>query len=614
MSGFFGVFCSHGEEVSADLLRRAEARLQFRKPDEIFTKTDRGLGTCFARMDVATGRQAEMQPVWLGDRYALLGDVRLDAREELSEALQRREKFTARQTTDEELLLRAWATWGEAALEKLLGDFSFALWDRAEQVLWCARDFVGARPFFYAAFPGGVAFSNTLQCVREVREIGDDVDEIFIADMLLRGTSSVGARTVWRDIRRLKPGYRLRVTERGVDTKRFLTLPIEKPLELRDPGEYLEAHCELLQRAVADRLPDGKTSFYLSGGLDSAAVCAMAAKIVGPQETARRFRAFTFSLSAVVGDEEAKYARETAEFLRLPQEILDETKLVPFEGSALQHAPEPTSAFFLDRDIRNLAGIAVHSRVVMAGEGGDEVVTGQAWPYLRSLGSRGALGTLVRSFGGYFGTHGKLPPLGAGIRSRAGRWWRGMKAASEFPEWLNPQFLARVRVERSSDEDETEVLDSHPFHPVSFKSLYSGYWGMTLETEDPGNSGVPLQIRTPFLDLRIIKFLLRLPPLPWCMEKEITRRSMKGLLPDAVLKRPKSPLPTDPLEVCQSKFGWKPHAPKFPAKSIETYVQWDDWLATLQNTKGSLSWENLYPLALCVWLKGIETERGDSVK
>jgi asparagine synthase (glutamine-hydrolysing) len=612
MSGFFGVLRSDGQEVSAGLLDRVANRMQFRKPDGISLKTENGFGSCFARMDVATGRQAKEQPVWLGDRCALIGDVRLDARDELTEALQRQEQRAAKQATDEELLLRAWAAWGEAALEKLLGDFSFALWDRAEQVLWCARDFVGARPFFYATFPGGIAFSNTLKCLREIPEVGSSFDEVFIADMLLEGTSNVEERTVWRDIRRLKPGHRLRFAQGSAETERFLTLPIEEPLQLREPGEYLEAHREILQRAVADRLPNGKISFYLSGGLDSAAVCAMAAKIAGPEQTAQRFRAFTFSLADVVGDEEAKYASETAEFLRFPQDIIEETKLVPFEGGALEHAAEPTSAFFLDRDIRNLAQAAMHSRVVMAGEGGDEVVTGQAWPYLRSMGRRGSLGTLVRSFGGYVGSHGKLPPLGAGIRSGASRWWRAVKAESEFPGWLNPRFLARIRAERSRDE--TERLDSHPFHPVSFKSLDSGYWGMTLETEDAGNSGVPLQIRTPFLDLRLIKFLLRLPPLPWCMEKEITRRSMKGLLPDAVLRRPKSLLPADPLEVCQSKFGWRPQPPKFPAKFIETYVQWDDWLATLQNTKGSLSWENLYPLALCVWLKGIETERGDSVK
>ena len=172
--------------------------------------------------------------------------------------------------------------WSEGALAKIRGDFSFALWDASRQSLVCARDFAGARPFFYAWRGGVLRFSNTLSALRLDPGISDALDDLFVRDLLLTGLCNDPTRTVWRDVRRLPAGHRLVLSGGQIQVQRFLHLSIEEPLRFKQAGECLENYHDLLAQAVGDRLPEGKASLYLSGGLDSSSVCATAAR-VAPQ-------------------------------------------------------------------------------------------------------------------------------------------------------------------------------------------------------------------------------------------------------------------------------------------------------------------------------------------
>jgi asparagine synthase (glutamine-hydrolysing) len=96
------------------------------------------------------------------------------------------------------LLLLPWIVWGEGVMGKVLGDFSFAIWDASHQTLSCARDFCGARPFFYSWREGVFCYSNTLNALRLALEVSDSLDETYGREFLLTGLYSDPARTVWR--------------------------------------------------------------------------------------------------------------------------------------------------------------------------------------------------------------------------------------------------------------------------------------------------------------------------------------------------------------------------------------------------------------------------------
>ena len=610
MSGFFGMVRTDGVAVEPRFLDQVAQRLRSRGPDAGHTWAKDGLGTCFSYLETGTRHQSRSQPVRLADRYALLGEVRLDARGKLVEELQANQAPPTEEASDEELLLLAWSAWGEGALSKLLGDYSFAIWDALRQSLFCARDFAGARPFFYAWRGGVFRFSNTLQVLRLDPGISDDLDDSFVRDFLLTGLCSDPTRTVWRDVRRLPAGHRLVLSGAELQVKRFLNLPIEEPLRLKRADEYLENYRDLLGQAVADRLPEGKVSLYLSGGLDSSSVCATASRIAREKGNSPALKAFTISWRPLFNDLEPKFAQMTAQHLGLAHEILEENSIRPDEREAAAASPEPTAEFFLDRDHRFYQAISLHARVVLSGDGGDDVLSGQSWPYLKYLYERGEWGDIIRNFGGYLGTRGRFPPLRGGFRSRIRRWFGSHDTPQQLPAWLNQEFSERCRAQSAERFQERPSIEEHPVHPTAYRSLHSGYWASVLESEDAGCTGVNLETRASLLDLRILRFLLRLPPVPWCANKELSRRAMKDALPGKILVRCKTPLLEDPLEAGWQRFGWRPHPEKHPPKMIHEFVKWGNLLETLESSKGLISSENLYALAFSHWLKVIEKEGG----
>jgi asparagine synthase (glutamine-hydrolysing) len=609
MSGFFGMLRTDGAPVEQGFLDQVAERLRFRGPDGGHTWRKDGFGTCFAYLETGTQHQSSIQPVRLGERFALLGEVRLDARKELIGELQEKQQHVTQEVADPGVVLLAWSVWGEGTLAKLLGDFSFCIWDASRQSLFCARDFSGARPFFYAWRDGVFCFSNTLNVLRLAPGISNALDDSYVRDFLLNGLSSDPTRTVWRDLRRLPAGHRLGLCGGQIQVQRLRSLPIEEPLRLKDEGEYLENYRELLGRAVGDRLPEGKVSFYLSGGLDSGSVCATAARLARENGNSAELKAFTISWRPLFDDPEPEYARLTARHLGLAHEILEENSVRPDEREAATW-PEPTAELFLDRERRFHETISRHARVVLSGDGGDDVLSGQSWPYLKYLSARGQWREIARSFGGYLITHGRLPPLRGGFRNRVRRLLPGQHAAQPLPAWLDEKFAKRTRPDSGKRFEDHPPIEEHPLHPAAYRALHVGYWASVHETEDGGCTGVNLETRAPLLDLRILRFLLRLPPVPWCINKELSRQAMKVGLPDEILARPKAPLVEDPLKVCWQRDGWRPNPKENPPKRMHEFIKWESWLATLESQKGFFIYENLYPLSFLLWLKDVEKGGG----
>jgi asparagine synthase (glutamine-hydrolysing) len=445
--------------------------------------------------------------------------------------------------------------------------------------------------------------------LRLAPEVSDALDETYVRDFLLTGLCSDPTRTVWQDIRRLPAGHRLILRGGQIHVQRFLSLPVEEPLRFRQSNEYLENYKELLTEAVDDRLPEGKASFSLSGGLDSGSVCATATRIANKTGNFEALKAFTISWRPLFDDPEPDFAKLTAKHLGLAHEILEENAIRPDECGAAS-APEPSSEFFLDRDHRFRQSISKHARVVISGDGGDDVLSGQSWPYLKYLYERGEWKEIVSSFGGYLGSHGRLPPLRGGFRSKL-RCWAGAKDATpQLPAWLNEGFAERGRAESEASLLERPRLEEHLLHPDAYRALHGGYWASVHETEDAGCTGVLLETRAPLLDLRILRFLLRVPAVPWCINKELCRRAMKDGLPERVLARPKAPLGEDPLELCWRREGWRPNPEEKPPKMVHEFVKWNSWLATLEGAKGYFQNEYLYPPAFSLWLKAIEKGKG----
>jgi len=610
MSGFAGIVCAGGTTPDPRSLERMAARLAFRGPDATQIWSRAGAGFCFTLLRTGPAPQSSEQPCTLDGRVWLLGDVRLDGREDLRRQLEQNNESITAEVTDEELILRVWRRWGKDGLAKLNGDLSFALWDAIERRLWCVRDLTGARPFFYAQSADRFYFSNTLDVLRQAPGVSSQLDPHFIGDFLLQEWCEDGARTVYRDIHRLLPGHTLVYSEGELCVRCYTDFSVEEPLSLKRPEEYVERFQELLEHAVRDRLPRRPCGIFLSGGLDSTSVAAVACKIAKKDGASSPLRAYTIDCRPMFNDEEGHLASLVAEFLGMDIEILPAASCLPYEGweDSLVRTPEPYHDPFLLLTQRQYRQVQGHVRVVLSGYGGDDILTGQAWPYLTYLFRRRAFGTIVKTFGRYLLKHRRIPPLRGGFRTRLRRWVGREDPLREFPQWLEPRFAERHNLRGRWRELQESPKTSHPLHPTAFAGLSSKSWSSVLESEDAGWTGAPVEMRAPLLDQRLLRFLLRVPPVPWCMEKELLREAMRGMLPEEVRVRPKTPLLGDLINHFIESRKWGPVPLPAPAAELRRFVDWDRLGTTLAAATGSTLWVGLRPVSLCYWLKGVVNE------
>lgn len=604
MSGFAGFVCTQGEKLQDEksrlLLDAFAGRLRFRGPDGVCISTHGDAGFCFTLLRTGPAPQEETQPASLDGRLWLLGDVRLDGRDELLTALRQHGDTCAEDASSEALLLGAWARFGAAALERVIGDFSFAIWDAEEPRLYCARDFFGLRQFFYAQQGGVFFFSNSVDALRAIPDFADELDDAWIGDFLLEAFPQPGDRTVYRRIRRLPAGHLLEFANGRASVRRFMELPCDEPLYLRREEEYCERYRGLLQQAVADRMPRSRAGIFLSGGLDSGTVAAAALSV--PRASPQSLHAVTVDCRELFDDEEPGQAAQTAKYLGISHELLNAAGCEPFAGCDGLSLPEPLMQPFFALQGMRYRKLGPGIRVALSGDGGDGVLTGQSWPYLLYLARRFEWGRLLRSFGGYAIANHRLPPLRGGFRGRLRSWLRPAAPEDEYPAWLNPEFERRANLRERWRELHQPHTMVHPFHPNGYSAMSSGFWNGILEKEDPAWTGEPVQLRAPLLDLRLVRFLLRVPPVPLCINKELVRRAMAERLPAGVLRRPKRPLQGDMLLACAARPGFDAGTLLPPVPALQRYVDEGKVRARLAGEHGPNLWRDLRPVALAHWL------------
>jgi asparagine synthase (glutamine-hydrolysing) len=612
MSGFAGIIHTDGAAPEPSLLQRMAEQLAFRGPDATQIWKRPSVGFCFTLLRTGPSPQADVQPCSLDGKTWLLADVRLDGREELRRKLEQYGEPSAPDPTNEELILRAWRLWAEKSLEALVGDFAFALWDSNAREFWCARDLLGPRPFFYSFVSGQFIFSNTLNVVRIARAVSPELDLQYMGDFLLESWCPDPERTPFRDIRRLPAGHVLRFTNGEIHVRRFATLPIEEPLRFRRNEDYVAEFRSRFEQAVQDRLPHGSAAILMSGGLDSTSVAALASRVQSERAVQNSISAYTVDYSPLFDDEEGRYASLAARHMGIPIEILRGAGSAPFSGldDLSFQPPEPSAEPFYGLHIAHYRQIAVRARVALSGDGGDDILTGRAWPYLLYLLRRGRLDAIATAFGGHFLSHGSVPPLRAGIRATFRRWMGRVDPELDYPRWLEPDFERRLHLrDRWRELRQPPRLD-HPVHPYAYAALTGPYWPNVLEGEDAAWSGVAVETRAPLLDIRLLRFLLRVPPVPWCADKLLLREVMRGLLPEDIRLRRKTPMRGDPLQLHANKNHWRPVLQEGACDAIRMFVNCPMLRATSSPDLGLSLWVDVRPIALYRWLKGVENNEG----
>ncbi len=559
-----------------------------------------------------TTREArdEKQPANLEGRFWITADVRLDGRAELLAELERSGRKVASTLPDPELILHSYAARGTRCVEQLRGDFSFAIWDAQNKQLFCARDHFGIKPFYYAQLGEFFLFSNTLNCLRLHPEISAELNAAAIGDFLLFGLNCNNATTSFRDIQRLPPAHWVTFSPAGLQIKRYWAPPTYGCIRYAKPEQYVEDFQRLLETAVMDRLRTERVGILLSGGLDSSAVAAVAKGLSTKGFDATKIRGYTHVFQSLIPDREGDYAREVGEFLRVPLKFMADDNTHLFEGwdDPEFSLPEPVEDPLFVDFLSSCRNIAADCRVVLSGEGSDNLMDFQMWPYAGDLLRKKEWRRLLTEMANYFWMR---PFPWRGIRTRMKRFIGKDPDKPVFPPWLAPEFQEQAKLkERWKELTEHPVAPStHPIVPNAHASLSLPHWTQMFEQENAGLTPYPLEVRYPFLDLRIVNYLLAIPPFPWFFEKIILREAMAGQIPERIRVRPKTPLQGDPVSAQLQRTGLDRINQMPWSKDSDRFIE----RSALAAPHGKMNDEeirvNLRPYCLNIWLHSARAVR-----
>jgi len=561
MSGIAGLYLLDGRPVSGADLGAMVAPLERRGPDGTGVWRDGSVGLGHAALNTTPEACCEPQPVVARDGAPVItADARLDNRGELLMALGV-PAAEGRELGDAGIILRAYREWGEPCVDRLLGDFAFAIWDARERRLFCARDHFGVRPLYYHHTPGRLfAWASEPRSLLTLGEVPHRINEGRIADFLISQLEGIDkTSTFFEEIYRLPPAHTLTVTAGDLQRRRYWRLEAGPELHLGSDEAYEEAFLGVFTEAVRCRLRGADTvGSMLSGGMDSGSVVAVARQLraeagEGPLPT---FSAVGPDPGTCVETQAVHTAMTMGGIEPHMVSHGDLRKLLPELARWTWRLDEPFDGYTLIQAVY----LEAHRRGVKAvldGIDGDTVLS--EGTHLARLLRRGRWGTAVREAVGLNRFYGDVYPA-----------WRQLLRSTRTACVPNPlrrlrQVLVppnyRARARRNIDasilsrdfarrvglDRRLRRLDAHRAAAMApelgqerARSLRHPYLTVGVERYNRVASAVAVEPRLPFLDRRVVDFCVRLPgdqKLRHGWPKAILRRAMAGRLPEAICRR-----------------------------------------------------------------------------
>jgi asparagine synthase (glutamine-hydrolysing) len=450
-----------------------------------------------------------------------------------------------RSSSDTEVVLAAYQQWGRACLDRFNGMFAFAIWDEREQALFGARDRFGIKPFYYRQDSSRFLFASEIKALLCDPGFPRAAYEPAVYDFLTQGKHDHTTETFFRNIQQLAPGEWLTAragTSRGAQFAcgRWWQLPsgtvsVSEREAATRTRELIEDSVRLELRA------DVPVGSCLSGGLDSSTIVCLMAGLLNGKPAPKTF-------SSCHDDprfDERRYIRTVLAKARvLNHEIFpDPVQLWDKLPDILWHQDEPVAgtSVLAQWAVMQAAG-RDGVKVLLDGQGGDELLLG----YPRYLGYRladllrtGHWSEGVREYQAWRTMHGGLHPTVMAAAARgllpesAARWLR--RGVTQQSAWLAPTF--RKRAEQTTSAFTSTRGSSLTRHAAQV--LQQDLPGL-LHYEDRSAMAFSVEARVPFLDHRLVEWLMSLPPefkLRRGVTKVVLRDAMAGILPEEVRVR-----------------------------------------------------------------------------
>lgn len=498
-----------------------------------------------AVIDPEGGKQP-MQRVSEGHEFVITYNGELYNTDDLRNDL-KKYGYSFTTTSDTEVLLYAYIHYGEKCVDMLNGIYAFCIWDTMRQRVFVCRDRFGVKPFFYTVKGETVIFGSELKAIFRHPLVEPEIDADSLREVFAIAPARTPGTGVFHGVKELRPGHCMIIDRNGIDVKRYWSLKSSEHTDSYE--ETIEKVRGLLVDAVRRQLvSDVPIGTLLSGGLDSSIITAIAAKYM--EEKGERLSTYSFDYedndkyfkaSAFQPDADGPWVKRMVEefntdhtYLCCPNGyLLDYIKNATLYKDLPGMADVDASLLYFCREIKN------KHTVVLSGECSDEIFGG--YPWFRSEQA---------------------------FKTPAFPWCYDLSLRNNVllpsvAETLKLEEYSRMRYEESIAETPRFEGDSEEERRRREISYLNINWFMTnlLDRKDRMSMASGLEVRVPFCDHRLVEYVWN---IPWDMKnrnnisKNILREAARGILPDDVLMRKKSPYP-------------KTHNPYYE-KAIKAYI------------------------------------------
>jgi asparagine synthase (glutamine-hydrolysing) len=565
MCGFTGWFRHNVEDSQrAPLLAKMCAVISHRGPDDQGIYSDDHVGLGFQRLSIVDLENGH-QPMVSDDGGVVIsfnGEIFNHAALR-SELIRDGESFRTR--SDTEVILKLYQTRGIESIVRLNGMFAISIWDKRQRILHLVRDRLGVKPLYYAQVGDALLFGSEIKAILASELIDRSINHQAIWDYLTFRYVP-GPQTIWEGIYKLPPAHRLEISIDDVAPKvsRWWEMPMAPPVLETSSNEYEEEFQALFEDAVRLRLhADVPVGIALSGGLDSSALVAASG--------ARSLHTFSVAFENASDTNELAYAKMVSDAFSTNHHeiIISEKNFLSFLPDFVWHTDEPLAdlasipLYYLSRSARQ------EVKVMLAGEGADEIFAGYDFDRWARLWDQVAAARAKNHNGS-----GLLSRLASNFYARSNR--DRALAANVLDQRKVAEPISMTNLFTSADKlemlscgqdwpDSLDIVRNHlvrlgnaePLNQVLYSYCQDWLVEDLLMKADRMSMANSLEMRTPFLDYRLVEWAGRLPvrlkvgydASGRYRTKDILRRYAEPRLPRAIVERPKQGFPV-PV------YGW----------------------------------------------------------
>ncbi|WP_414468883.1 lasso peptide isopeptide bond-forming cyclase [Methanobacterium sp. ACI-7] len=570
MSAITGIFYRNGRDVDSNLMEKMNNCLSHRGPDgsNVWIKESVGLGH---QMLWTTPESIHETLPFEEGNFVITSDARIDNRKELSRELniENNEKIS-----DSYFILKSYEKWGEDCPKKLIGDFAFAIWDKEKETLFCARDHMGVKPFYYYLSDEGFFFATEIKALLKIPEIPIEINELRIADYLIEMYED-RENTFYENVLRLPAANSLHINFKECRLDHYWTLDPKYRLKLNSDEEYTQVFRETFIKAVKCRLRSSyPVGSELSGGLDSSSISCTAQKILSKYE--KCLKTFSLVFKGFPSCNEQHYINVVSNKSKSEAYYTDGSLIDQFKEleNSIWPQEEPISAHSAHMYL-HLYEKAYNEglRVILSGYDGDSTLGAHA-NYFNDLLKKKRIKYLINEILSYSKIYNISPynliineVIGPCVPNFIKSTWRSLFGNNNDVYQLNAlnvinqKYANKInvfnRMEVLTNHNKNKIKNAHEWH---YHHLSSGIFQHALEEMDKISAANFIELRYPFFDKRLLDLCLSMPSdqkMKNGWNRIVMRRAMENVLPYEIQWRYDKAITDNVINSSFMKFGEK---------------------------------------------------------